>query len=66
MLSARGSLGSPPLGDDSARFTQVLANYFRIVLGVDVERCGRERLVLAVAALLAVGENVVEQQSTAG
>jgi hypothetical protein len=60
MLSARGGLGSPPLSDDSARFTQLLANYFRIVLSVDVDRCGRQRLVLAIAALLAVGENVVE------
>ena len=58
-------LGSPPLGDDSARLTQPLANDFRIVVSVDVDRCGRQRLVLAIAALLAIGENVVEQQSMA-
>ena len=60
MLSARWGLGTPPFGDYPTRFAQPLANNFRIVVSVDFDRCGCQRLVLAITALLTVGENIVE------
>jgi len=62
-VSACAGLGPAPLRDDSACFTQPPANDFGVVVSIDVDRCGRQRFVLAVAPLLAIGENVVEQQS---
>ena len=61
-LSARGGLGPAPFGDRSARFAKPPANDCPVVLGVDVDRGGRQRLALAIAALLAISQNVVEQE----
>jgi hypothetical protein len=58
-LSARAGLGPAPFGDRPA-LHEAPANEFSVLLGVDVDHCGRRRLGLAIATVLAISQNVVE------
>ena len=45
-MPAFGGLGPAPFGDRSARFAKLLANDFRVVVSIGVDRCGGMSAVL--------------------
>ena len=59
---SRVAVRAMALGDSAARLAQLLLDRVGVVVAIDVD-CGRgQRVVLTLAARLAIGQHIVEQQ----